>query len=365
SIDKYKLYLKSENLYSKAGAKDVFEAVLDKNTILLLGSSEFNYDKTLDMNYFPTEFFNQGGYETNIAILGAGGTQSLYHAITVAALSEDLQSKKVALIVSPQWFTEEGVAKDAFAGNFNGDTYLAAMENKTLPKELKEKIAERTETLLEGMDEKALEQVKENNSVSVEETKNLVKKISIAIQSDFMTLKAKRDVAKKIPEEAKTFKIEKKPAGEPDFSAMLADAEATGKEKTSNNTFGIHNSYFEQYVKADLAESRGISAYSTCPPSKEREDLQLFLDVCKATGVEPLLIGVPFSGIWYDYISFPKAEREKQYQVIREVAAENKVQLADLYGHEGEMYFLSDVMHIGWKGWVYIDESLYRFAKKN
>ncbi|MEG0662141.1 MAG: hypothetical protein RR472_02570, partial [Anaerovoracaceae bacterium] len=68
SIDKYKLYLKSENLYSKAGAKDVFEAVLDKNTILLLGSSEFNYDKTLDMNYFPTEFFNQGGYETNIAI---------------------------------------------------------------------------------------------------------------------------------------------------------------------------------------------------------------------------------------------------------------------------------------------------------
>lgn len=32
---------------------------------------------------------------------------------------------------------------------------------------------------------------------------------------------------------------------------------------------------------------------------------------------------------------------------------------------EYEDYFLKDVMHLGWKGWVYVDEAIDKYYKEN
>lgn len=41
-----------------------------------------------------------------------------------------------------------------------------------------------------------------------------------------------------------------------------------------------------------------------------------------------------------------------------------EVELADFSDKEYEEYFLRDIMHLGWKGWVYLDEAVYQFYKQ-
>ena len=38
--------------------------------------------------------------------------------------------------------------------------------------------------------------------------------------------------------------------------------------------------------------------------------------------------------------------------------------MADFSNKEYEEYFLKDIMHLGWKGWVYLDDKVYQFYKK-
>jgi len=37
------------------------------------------------------------------------------------------------------------------------------------------------------------------------------------------------------------------------------------------------------------------------------------------------------------------------------------VKTADFSDKEYEKYFLKDIMHMGWKGWVYFDEAVFNF----
>lgn len=104
--------------------------------------------------------------------------------------------------------------------------------------------------------------------------------------------------------------------------------------------------------------------YASYSDSKEYEDLELLLDLCRELDIEILLISMPVNGRWYDYTGFSKEKREDYYNKIREISKKYKVSLADFSDKEYELYFLKDIMHCGWKGWTYIDEEVYKFYKK-
>lgn len=88
------------------------------------------------------------------------------------------------------------------------------------------------------------------------------------------------------------------------------------------------------------------------------------MDVCRETDITPLIVSIPVNGRWYDWTGFPKEDREGYYKNIREICQEYQVELADFSDKEYEPYFLKDIMHLGWKGWVYLDEAVYEFYKK-
>ena len=50
------------------------------------------------------------------------------------------------------------------------------------------------------------------------------------------------------------------------------------------------------------------------------------------------------------------------YERIRQVAAQHGAKLADFSGHEYDPYFLYDVMHLGWKGWLHVNRACIDFA---
>ena len=95
--------------------------------------------------------------------------------------------------------------------------------------------------------------------------------------------------------------------------------------------------------------------------SPEYDDLRLFLQVAKELGIEIMLVSVPVNGYWYDYTGFPQEDRKQYYQNIRNIAEQNGVRLVDYSDREYEPYFLRDIMHLGWKGWAYLDEQIYQF----
>ena len=80
--------------------------------------------------------------------------------------------------------------------------------------------------------------------------------------------------------------------------------------------------------------------------------------------IKPLLVILPVNGYYYDYTGFPQTARETYYSNIRNLADAYNAQLADFSADEYTKYFFEDQVHIGRKGWVLINESLYNFYKE-
>ena len=145
----------------------------------------------------------------------------------------------------------------------------------------------------------------------------------------------------------------------------MQEAESNGRRKCTNNKFGVYDDYYTKYMASVMDKKRGSLQSESYSVSKEYDDLQLFIDVCKDAGVQPLLVSVPVNGRWYDYCGFPQKRRQEYYDKIKEIAQKNHVSLADFSSDEYCLYFLRDIMHLGWKGWVKIDEKIYDFYKQN
>ena len=75
-----------------------------------------------------------------------------------------------------------------------------------------------------------------------------------------------------------------------------------------------------------------------------------------------MFVIVPMNGRWADYTGFPLVERQTYYQRVQPDGPQQGFQVADFSGHEYDLYFLKDIMHLGWKGWVDVDEAMDHFV---
>ncbi|MBS5387619.1 MAG: D-alanyl-lipoteichoic acid biosynthesis protein DltD [Clostridiales bacterium] len=332
-------------------------AMLKNNTLLVMGSSELHPATTIELEAFPPTLYNKENYDFNVVLLGKGYTQSLWHAIELAAISDKIKNKKVAFIISPQWFTEEGVNSAAFASLFSAKTYYQALNNNKLSDETKTYIKERTEALLQNSGNINLLDSTYENKDFIGKFGNSLYNFILDIRSKKETLEVYGEIEEEQRKEVTAEKI--------DYSEYMQSAEKLGEKYCTNNEFGIFDEYYTTYIQEDVEELKGSYSERSFCISPEYNDLKLFLQVCQESGIEPLLISIPVNGRWYDYAGFPKMDREQYYQNIRDIAADFDVELADFSDKEYEKYFLGDIMHLGWKGWVYLDESFYKFYKEN
>lgn len=81
--------------------------------------------------------------------IGGGYFQSLSHTMELGAIAENVESKKVALFLSPQWFEEMGVSKEAFPGRFGEENLLEFLANDRISDTNKTYVLDRVLTLLE------------------------------------------------------------------------------------------------------------------------------------------------------------------------------------------------------------------------
>ena len=70
-------------------------------------------------------------------LIGRGGTQSLLHAINLGAMADQIPDKKAVLILSPQWFTEEGAQPAGYSSLFSEGMFVEFLKNTSIPLELR------------------------------------------------------------------------------------------------------------------------------------------------------------------------------------------------------------------------------------
>lgn len=330
-------------------SREVAGLVMDENTLPVFGSSELCPLK--DYNIEVSSFINSE--DMNIMTIGGGYFQSLSHTMALGAIEKDIESKTVALFVSPQWFGTGGIGAEAFASRFSEDELLGFLENKKISKEKKQYVLNRTVSLLAPSPIQQERVKKYTDSYNHKISSNTLYR---SVMSAFWKVKAKYNVVKQLDD--MSYSLPEVDLQNMDWEAMLQLAEKQGKEACTNNKFGIYDEYWNMYEKDIYAQGEIKEKRQVYDESVEYDDLKCFLDVAKELDIRVLLVSVPVNEKWYFHQGMLCDE---YYGNIRKISKEyGNVELVDMTKYAGEKYFLKDIMHLGWKGWARINEELYK-----
>ena len=341
----------------------VEQSAAREDNLIIYGSSEL---RTLEISTHPANFFagKRAGFQVNL--VGRGSCQSLIHAISIAATGDALAGRKVALITSPQSYVPEGIAPDMFMANFSEQQYLELLAAEDLSDEVKAYISGRVLELTAAYED-APDAAGTDTAVRYFAGHSAEPPVQTAAGDALLRpyrgfRRVLLDLRDKAAARTLLESVEEAPASplpsHIDWPAEEAAALAQAEAMTGNNDFGMLDEYYTTYIGSRLSRQADKDAGLSYTVSREYDDLRLLFEVCRQKGIEPLFIHVPLHGEWSDYTGFGPEERQAYYDNVREVAAEYGVELLDLTGGEYEDYFLSDVMHLGWKGWLEVDRAL-------
>ncbi len=337
-----------------------------KDTVPIYGSSELS---TTDIPYNPQNIFSNKELGFQTIPIGRGYSQSIIHAINFAALNGELQNKKVVFILSPQWFTPSGLEPENFAMNFSEIQYYKLINDSKISKEVKRDISKRVYDLTKNNDSlKAVHSMAWVNSSDnwFHSALSVIFKPNYYIKYKILSIKDKIQTIKAIDSMGEKEKYNKEEIRKTiDWDEELKKTEAIAKEKTNNNSFFLENSYYDKYIKDNVEKFKGSLKYESYLTSPEYDDLKILLEVCKDNNIKPLFVSVPVNKRWYDYCEFPKDDIAKYYSKIDNIIEPYNFEILDLSPHESEPYVLKDTMHLGWKGWIYIDKKIDEYYNHN
>ena len=282
---------------------------------LVFGSSEFYIGKKL-VPQCPAAVFGEHVTGVDMTFVGEAYDQSLWHAIAAGAYGSKVARRKVALVVSPQWFFKGNGQQSKFKSKYSYDLYRQFCDNGSISDETKSYVRQRLAAL--GIDE-----------------------TSLAAANDDTPLDALNNVMYSFGDDLSArFKLVQAAASAPEKSYARKQGE-----------YWMRNSQF--HVESDQDFKQAEDEFS---------DLRCFLDVCAQSGLEPLVIMLPMHGMWYDAKGVNADTRAYYYDRVRGICDDAGVAYADFSSCEYEKYFLCDTVHPGWRGWARIEHSFYDFV---
>ncbi|MBQ8868604.1 MAG: D-alanyl-lipoteichoic acid biosynthesis protein DltD [Oscillospiraceae bacterium] len=341
------------------------ESAALSDNVIIYGSSELRTDY---ISTHPANFFKdkRSGFQVNL--VGRGSCQSIIHAISIAASGDALANSPVVLVTSPQSYVEGGITPDMFFANFSKQQYITIMYDNTVSESIKTRLSKRVVEMFERYDS-------EFGTLQGYEDIRILAKIGAGegfVSKASKTLTAPLFLFEKLISDQKD-KVKsaqlinncndttKNNPTEIDWEKEVLGAVEVAKGETTNNDFGMRNSDYKKNVGNNLARFKDKDKNLSYENSVEYDDLRLLLDICKEKGIEPMFVSVPLHAQWSDYTGFNKESRQKYYYKVKSVVSEYDVKFVDLSGYEYEEYFLCDTMHLGWKGWLKVNEEIDKF----
>ncbi|MFT8872163.1 MAG: D-alanyl-lipoteichoic acid biosynthesis protein DltD [Sporolactobacillus sp.] len=336
----------------------------DKQYLPIYGSSEL---LRLD-RYHPSNYFQVSPQGFTPFLIGRGGMYSFVHFLNFASSADLLKGHKIVFILSPEWFTQQGLDAEHFKGNFSKQQVYALLFHPQISAKLRQQAAKRLldfrfvrkDQNLATLLKNAAHPGSVNGALLAEATAQGYLTYKVLTLHDLVT-------AHDVTPGYKPFQrqpADPKLAGK-SWDQLRASALKVTEKQTAGNAFGIDQSLYRR-ISGRLVHFQDYRKGEDYSSSPEYHDLQLAMDVLKQKHVKALFVSVPFNGSWYDYAGVPKATREVAYQKIARLVKKNGFQLADFsrFDDNSRSHFLQDTMHISPLGWVYIDQAIQKFAQK-
>lgn len=337
--------------YVYAGGKSENSSFVTSNmsagSRLCLGSSEFYISKDL-VPMCPQAVFGESGSGVDMTFVGEGYDQSLWQAIAAGSYARKVTNKKIMLVVSPQWFFKGNGEQSKFSSKFSYSLYQEFCDNPDISDQTRAYVRQRAQALGVGATE-----LRAANGDTPLDRLNAV----AYYQSDQLRLRSKLPNVISLAPKKSALRASGEPTGEPDWAALLAQADEEGARRCTNNDYGVYDAYWEKNSRYDPEWYQNFHE-----ADDEYADLACLLRVCREAGLEPLVCILPVHGPWYDCSNVSQDERQYYYQRIRGICDEAGTAYADFSSCEYERYFLCDTVHPGWRGWVRIEEAFYHFV---
>lgn len=368
------LYKEKENVLSNYNSPEKnrgsawIDKSIDDDTLVVLGSSEL--DKKLDQNIknnFPND-----RYKGNVSCLGTRHVQNLIHTIDIGGNYKSFKGKNIILIESMQWFYGDDIKTDGFMANFSKIQFYKFMGNKLISKKNKIYLCNRflnleetrMETLRKDGKGKEYDYPRIHIYAKLYTSKNPLYRIAyqfirpyyyfeykvLSLRDKYNTYKFFKDLKIKDSND--------KPEFITDWDMQLNKANDDGKEACKNNEILVNDKYYDKYFRNRwdiLKDSKKDMPLMKC---NEWNDYKFLLSVSKELGLKPYIINSSCNPRYYDYIGITKDRRDQYYERIDDLAKEYDMPIYNgLIPKENEPYVYLDVMHLGWRGWIYVTEA--------
>ncbi|MGT2934949.1 D-alanyl-lipoteichoic acid biosynthesis protein DltD [Streptococcus castoreus] len=295
-------------------------------------------------------------------LIGKRGSASLSQYYGMQQISEEMQGKKAVFVISPQWFTPKGTNPGAVQMYLSNTQVIEFLLKAKTDKE--SQVAAKRLLKINPSVSKSdlLKKISKGRALSAWEVILLKWQHQIALREESLFSffsKSKNYETKILPRVKglpKTFS----------YTRLAELATRRGQLATTNNRFGIKNSFYSQRIAPRHRFYKNFQAKYSYVTSPEYNDFQLVLSEFAKQKTDVLFVITPVNKAWADYTGL---NQEKYQEAVRKIKYQLKTQgfhqIADFSKDGGKPYFMQDTIHIGWNGWLAFDKAVQPFLEMN
>ncbi|MBY0753891.1 D-alanyl-lipoteichoic acid biosynthesis protein DltD [Clostridium sardiniense] len=333
---------------------------LSQGDIMMIGASDLIHATRQS----PAYFFNTNRTKNKVFTVGKTLSQELQDSMTLGSVNSKIKDKKVVLLVALSWFVyPNGIGPKQFQVRFSPVQFYGFFNNPDISKENKAKLAERTATLLKGSGEYRPELVYAklyNSNTFIAKAEKIVLYPYYKLREKMVSLKEKGMLYLKLKKLKNRTEKDNKPRKTIDWKQEEKIAISDAKKRVGDNPYKVDQKYYDKTLKPKLKSLKDTYVNVDLVRSKEINDYEFFLDVCKNLGIKPTIVIVPGLPKYYDYTGITAENREQLYNKISNLAEDRGFNVINTSDRAGELYYMRDVMHLGTKGWLDVSEKLYK-----
>ena len=369
--------------------------------LFVCGSSELSASVQQNIkNNFPSTEYN-----AEISPIGHAYVQNMLHAMNFGANYDSFKDRNIVLVESIQWFDGDDISSDGYMANFSELQFYEFLHNDKISKKNKTYLCNRFLEVEKGRisyqrPEKVNGLINKSRilkafgltnwfsehqwlrmgKTSYDFPQTHVLAELYASENVFGNMfyqcmrpyYAMRSVILKLKDQYDTIAYLRsvntdcsKSIFEANWDIQIEQAEQDGIDACHNNDIYVADDYYSTYLEKDWEQRKNSINNKTNFSSKEWGDFQFMLSVCNELDIKPYLVNVPTNGYYYDYIGVDPKIRQEHYAKVSKMASEYQVPIYNgLIDKEYEPYVFVDVMHLGWKGWIYVTQAITEHFKQ-
>lgn len=293
-------------------------------------------------------------------LLGGPGSQSLAQFVGMQGTSEQLKNKKAVVIISPQWFTKQGQNPQAFSLYYSPlqtTMFLLKAKNNKSDRYAAQRLLDMPD-IKAGIIKSGLKKIAAGKKLSGWDRFLLQgRRQMLANEDTFFSSFQLRDRVQKIRRRAKLL---------PDkysVAALKKVADEQAEMHTNSNNLGIDNTFYRTRLsKKVLKKLKGSQRNFNYTQSPEYGDFQLMLNQFAKQHTNVLFIIPPINAKWAKYTGLSQSMyQESVAKMEKQLTSQGFENIADLSKDGAKKYFMQDTIHLGWNGWIAVDQAVKPF----